>query len=83
MMVTADGNVTPCCFSGKSLGNLNEATADAIWNGELAMELRTFIKADRIHPICAGAPCKFVQNSEAIASAHVRSESPPGGEDRS
>jgi hypothetical protein len=30
------------------------------------MELRQFIKEDKIHSVCAGAPCKFVQNSLAV-----------------
>lgn len=64
MMVTADGGVTPCCFASGALGNLNEATAEAIWNGTIATELRSYIKADRIHPVCESAPCKFVQNMQ-------------------
>lgn len=62
MMLTADGEVKPCCFASGQLGNLNDATIDEIWNGELAIELRRFIKQDKIHPICMGAPCKYVQN---------------------
>lgn len=65
MMVTADGAVKPCCFASMSMGNLHEASVDQVWNGALAIELRRFIKADKIHPICAGAPCKFVQNMQA------------------
>lgn len=64
-MVTADGAVKPCCFAPGALGNLNEATPDAIWNGPLAVELRGYIRDNRIHPVCAGAPCKFVQNMAA------------------
>jgi hypothetical protein len=62
MMVTADGAVMPCCFTSGQMGNLYEASADEIWNGDVAMELRRFIRAGEIHPICADAPCKFVQN---------------------
>jgi len=65
MMVTADGAVKPCCFAPGQLGNLHDASAENVWNGPVAIELRRFIKADRIHPICAGAPCKFVQNMQA------------------
>lgn len=64
MMVTADGNVKPCCFAPGSMGNLYEVSAEAIWNGESAIELRRFIKAGKVHPICAEAPCKFVQNTQ-------------------
>ncbi|CAN7275220.1 SPASM domain-containing protein [Acidovorax sp. LjRoot66] len=72
MMVTADGAVTPCCFASGRLGNLNEASADAIWNGVLAMELRAFIKADRVHDICRSAPCKYVQNMPGEPAALQR-----------
>jgi hypothetical protein len=62
MMVTADGVVKPCCFASGKLGDLHDAPVAKIWNGAAAIELRRFIKADKIHPICAGAPCKFVEN---------------------
>lgn len=62
LMVTSDGNCKPCCFAPGSLGNLNDQSADEIWNGEIAIELRTFIKEDRLHPICNNAPCVYVQN---------------------
>lgn len=65
-MLTADGIVKPCCFAPGNIGNLHEASAEAIWNGERALELRRFIKDNRIHPICADAPCKFVQNMRAM-----------------
>ena len=62
MMVTADGAVKPCCFAPGTLGNLSQASPESIWNGPTAVELRSFIRDDRIHPVCAGAPCKFVEN---------------------
>ncbi len=62
MMVTSDGVVKPCCFAPGTLGNLHESTADEIWNNEITIELRRFIKADKIHPVCTNAPCKYVQN---------------------
>ena len=64
MMITASGDVTPCCFASGRLGNLHQATAEQIWNGPVAVELRSFIKADQIHPICANAPCIFVSGSQ-------------------
>lgn len=64
MMVTADGGVKPCCFASLPLGNLHDSTVENVWNGPAAIELRSFIKADKIHPICANAPCKFVQNMQ-------------------
>ena len=61
MQVTSDGSLKVCCFSGV-LGNLNNSSAEDIWNSPTAIELRKFIKADKIHPLCTNAPCKFVQN---------------------
>ena len=66
MMVTADGAVKPCCFSSMPMGNLNDSSAEDVWNGSAAIELRRYIKADKIHPICANAPCKYVQNTELL-----------------
>lgn len=65
MMVTADGAVKPCCFASGFLGNLHEASAEEIWNGAVVVELRQFIKEDRVHPVCAKAPCKYVQGMQA------------------
>ena len=66
MMVTADGAVKPCCFSSMPMGNLNDSSVEDVWNGSAAIELRRYIKADKIHPICANAPCKYVQNTELL-----------------
>jgi MoaA/NifB/PqqE/SkfB family radical SAM enzyme len=63
MMVASDGGVKPCCYATGELGNLGEASPDAIWNGPTAIELRSFILQDRVHPVCENAPCKFVQNT--------------------
>ncbi|WP_190303169.1 MULTISPECIES: SPASM domain-containing protein [Methylomonas] len=62
MMVTANGAIRPCCFAQGELGNLNKASAEEIWNGKVAMELRQAIKSNKIHSVCRNAPCKFVQN---------------------
>lgn len=63
MMVSADGAVKPCCFAPGVLGHIAPGTEpEAVWNGPAALELRSFMRDDRVHPICAGAPCKFVQN---------------------
>ena len=64
MMVTADGAVRPCCFASESLGNLHDKNIDQIWNGPTAIELRRYIKGNKIHKVCAAAPCKYVQNMQ-------------------
>jgi hypothetical protein len=62
MMVSADGNVRPCCLAPGTLGNIHEASPEEVWNGELAQELRAAMVANQVHPVCAGAACQFVQN---------------------
>src|SRR6266849_1428819 len=63
MHVETNGRVKPCCHARGDLGNLSTAaSADAIWTGPFAVELRAFIKRNKVHPVCAGAVCKFVEN---------------------
>lgn len=62
MMVTSDGTVRPCCFATGNLGNLQTRPVDEIWNGPIAIALRQSVLQDRVHKICEGAACKFVQN---------------------
>ena len=71
MMVASDGVVKPCCWAPGVLGNLNQNTPEAIWNGPIAQELRGHILQNRIHPICSASPCKFVQNMVKIESIPV------------
>lgn len=68
MMVTADGAVKPCCFAPGVLGNLNLASAEAVWNGPVAVELRSYIRDNKVHPVCAGAPCKYVQAANTVST---------------
>ena len=72
MHVAADGSVKPCCFATGELGNLFvEPDVDTIWNGPIAVELRAFIKLDQVHPVCRGAICKFVKNTEQAAAERM------------
>ena len=75
-MVTADGATKPCCFSTGTLGNLHESSAEGIWNGPIAVELRQFITENRIHPVCANAPCKFVNGMPASPPAVFTADRP-------
>lgn len=78
MMVTADGAVKPCCFATGTLGNLHDQPIERIWNGTVAIELRTYVKANRVHRVCANAPCKYVRNMQgAVAVMLARSVAEP------
>lgn len=59
-VVTADGDVIPCCFdkfAGHSMGNLTDQTFSGIWHGE---KYRTFrdsvIRSRASMDICSGCP---------------------------
>ena len=60
--IAANGDVSPCCWARRPLGNLNDAASLAeIWNGRKIRELRNNIRDNRIDPeICDGASCVYV-----------------------
>ena len=62
-VVTSDGDMRPCCFSGGRVGNLNEVDFASAWNGEAMQTLRGDILANRVNALCEGAACKYVQQT--------------------
>ncbi len=63
-MVTADGDVRPCCHARQTLGNLGGSSFNTVWNGRTAIELRRSIKENKLHPICHDATaCRLVRNT--------------------
>ena len=46
------GNIHPCCFSGRPIGNINMDDFGAIWNGENYRELRSCLAENRPHERC-------------------------------
>ena len=56
----------PSISTATRIGNLSiAADVDEIWNGPIAVELRTSIKRNEAYPVCKGAPCGFAQNMNA------------------
>ena len=62
VQILADGEVRPCCWSSGSLGNLHDNDLEEIWNGARIKDLRKYILNEKIHEICDGSPCTYVQN---------------------
>ena len=62
VQILADGQVRPCCWSAGSLGNLHDSDLEEIWDGAKIKDLRKCILNDKIHEICDGSPCIYVQN---------------------
>jgi radical SAM protein with 4Fe4S-binding SPASM domain len=55
MVVNADGSVNPCCKLTWPMGNINDDSIDAIWNGERFRELRTTVLTrENLSPVCQG-----------------------------
>jgi MoaA/NifB/PqqE/SkfB family radical SAM enzyme len=60
-LVTSSGAVRPCCYATKDVGDINTDSIVDIWNNKIMQALRASVRANRVHPVCEGASCKFVQ----------------------
>jgi radical SAM protein with 4Fe4S-binding SPASM domain len=65
--IAANGDVSPCCWAKRPLGNLNDVGSLAdIWNGRKIRELRSNIRENRLdRDICEGASCLYVTSGRA------------------
>lgn len=52
IFIDALGNVHPCCFSGKPIGNINSDDFETIWNGEQYRQLRKSLAEGKPHDRC-------------------------------
>jgi len=68
-LVSTDGDVRPCCFASGTVGNLNDAAFEEIWNGAEIQALRGDLLAGVVNRICRGAACKYVKNSTPAEAA--------------
>lgn len=69
MNVAVNGDVYPCCWAAKPVGNLNDVdTLADIWNGSAMRELRSNIRENRLEsPACVNASCIYVAYGEGGA----------------
>ena len=63
-LISSSGDVRPCCFATKSVGNINDESFSSIWNNETMQKLRSSVLADQINPVCKNAACKYVQHAK-------------------
>lgn len=61
MHVISTGDVRCCCWMRDPIGNLNEQSAEEIWNGDIINRIREYIKQNKVHPYC-DTNCPFNQN---------------------
>ena len=64
VLVTADGEIRPCCYAKHEAGNLNEQSLEEIWNGRTMLEVRHFIEQNQLHSMCRHASCRYAQAKE-------------------
>ncbi len=65
--VHVNGDVKPCCYVRGTFGNVRDVSKLAnLTEGAVALELREFVKSNRIHPICARASCGYVRGRGAL-----------------
>lgn len=60
------GDAKPCCFASRMVGNLAHQTLEEVWNGPQMVRLRGAIHQGFIDPVCKGASCTFVRDTERL-----------------
>ena len=59
------GDLRPCCFAPRAVGNVVEAGSfENLWNGPVMRDLRRSIRDGWVHPVCRGAGCSFARETE-------------------
>ena len=61
--ITGDGNVMACCMPGTIVGNLNEQTLDAIWNGPRFAAFRSRVNTPNPPASCRNCGMSRVHNN--------------------
>lgn len=59
MLVTQDGDVLPCSHGSRPVGNINDSSAEQIWNGERMQEVRASILRGEVDRACLSSECPF------------------------
>jgi hypothetical protein len=63
--VTATGDVRPCCYALRPVGNVVAAGGfDEVWNGPTLRDVRRSITEGHVAPSCRGAGCRFARDTE-------------------
>jgi radical SAM protein with 4Fe4S-binding SPASM domain len=58
LSIKVGGDVYPCCWLSKPLGNVLRQSVEQIWNGDRYQRLRSSI-ADGSYSVCRGAHCPY------------------------
>ena len=63
LYVHVNGDIKPCCYSLFDVGKVGTAKdMKAVWTGKEMTELRDAVSKNKLHRICAGAGCAYVQS---------------------
>ncbi len=80
--ILGNGEVRPCCFTGLSLGVINENTSfEEVYNGEVAMRLRRELLTGELDKYCSICNMKAIVPVEefqrSIEKLHKRANNAP------
>lgn len=63
--VTATGDLRPCCYALRPVGNVVTAGGfDEVWNGPTLRDVRRSLVEGHVPPSCRGAGCRFARDTE-------------------
>ena len=60
LYVNIDADARPCYWAPKPVGNLARDGLQSVWNGETMQALRKHILRGKVHEVCAGSRCPFL-----------------------
>ena len=66
LRATYKGDVYPCCWGPKPLGNLKNESIESIWNNEAIHEMRSDLIDGNIPRRCSGAACPYIKGARRI-----------------
>src|SRR4051794_15422837 len=63
-IVFSTGDVQFCCFSGHSVGNINEEPFEKVWTGKSMREIRQALIEQRLPPQCQSSSCPIFRGDK-------------------
>lgn len=63
-VVLSDGSVNFCCFSDAVVGNVNAASFEEVWDGEVMRRIRHELSEQRFPPECQSTSCPLYRGDQ-------------------
>ena len=62
LQVLSNGEARMCCWANFAIGSVKTSSIEEIWNCQVAKDVRACVANGKVHPMCKGAACKFIQD---------------------